>query len=243
MQLQALSLCLYVSCVFMSVFCCDHGNREEGCCVGYWHGDWLIIPLTTSTTSVPLEQHVPLCSSPYCSSQNRFLHSWFPCQGSATWPAAELGCHQSCWVTRIPRCGREPARTGSLLTLLRCLSTQLHAWPQPFLTKHSPWGAAVISCLGLLPELPVPVSLWGTEHRACGSLPREGFGVWLLWPSLSAILPAQGGPAASCASPAPHLYHLRGGGCQGALCWLCSGQWTLCTFLSSKRFLCGKERL
>lgn len=107
-------------------------------------GDKPMVTLTTPAISEPLEQHKPLCSSTYSSSSEPVLVQ-VPCQGSVTWAAAGLGCHRS-WVTQIPRCDRRPASTGSHLTLLRCLSTQLCAQPQPFLTKHSLWGAALVSC-------------------------------------------------------------------------------------------------
>lgn len=167
-QLHTISLQVCVSCVFISILlCCDHNNRKEGC----WAGQlaWELVnrqpPLTTTTISEPLEQHKPPCSRSYSPSSEPVLVR-FPCQGSATWPAARLGCHRSCWVTRIPRCERKPASTGSHLTLPRCLSTQLHAQCQPFHTKHNLWGAAVASLLKTPPRASFPlVSLW---YSVCG---------------------------------------------------------------------------
>lgn len=134
-QLHMISFCVCVSCVFISMaFCCDH-NRKKGC----WAGElaWELInhqpSLTAMTIPEPLEQHKPPCSSTYSSSSETIL-AQFPCQGAATLIAARLGCQKSCWVTWIPRWERKPASTGSHLTLLKCLSTQLHAQPQTFLT-------------------------------------------------------------------------------------------------------------
>lgn len=143
-------------CVFVSVVCSNKDyfvvtttRRQEGC----WAGGlaWQLVtqpltqpPLTIPAVPEPLEQHKPLCCSTQSSSSEPVLVQ-VPCQGSATWAAAGLGCGRS-WVTRIPRCEGRPASTGSQLTLLRCLSTQLRAQPQPFLTKHNLWGPAVVSC-------------------------------------------------------------------------------------------------
>lgn len=94
MQFQTPSLYAYVSGVFVSAFCHDHGKREESCSAGYWHGDWLIIPLITSTISVPLEQHKPLCSSTYCSFQNQ------SCMVGSPAKALMHGQQPSCAVIR-----------------------------------------------------------------------------------------------------------------------------------------------
>lgn len=135
------SPCVFVSvvCSYQYYFVVTTTMRQEGCWAGGLARQLVTQPpLTTPAISEPLEQHKPLCSD----SEPVLVQ--FPCQGSATWAAAGLGCCRS-WVTRIPRCERRPASTGSHLTLLRCLSTQLRAQPQPFLTKHNLWGAAVVS--------------------------------------------------------------------------------------------------
>lgn len=139
------NLLMSVVCSYQYYFVVTTTTRQESCRAGGLARQLVTLPpLTSPAISAPLEQHKALCSSTYSPSSEPVLVQLL-CQGSATWAAAGLGCHRS-WVTQMPRCDRRPASTGSHLTLLRCLSTQLRAQPQPFLTKHNPWGADVVSC-------------------------------------------------------------------------------------------------
>lgn len=180
---RVISLYVCVRCVFLSIlFCCDHNSRREGC----WAGElaWGLVnhhpPLTSAAISVPPEQRSPPSSGTYSSGSEAAL-ARFPCRGSATWPAAGLGCHRSCWVTRVPRCEGKASQRCSPLTPPRCLSARLRARPQPLLPKHNLWGAAAVSCWKTPPRASFPpVSLrysvcllwlfawWRLWRRSCG---------------------------------------------------------------------------